>query len=125
MTEETPEAFGERRLDALNARYDPDHVKQIYLHDNAASRIESLRKLSEVRVHLEYGEKLGRSMLRKEEKPVEKTAALLSAAKTRVAKKEKKEFGDWNVSNPGSELSGGTRCYHQENQQRWIHLLNT
>lgn len=78
-----------------------------FSRDPLAWSIKSLRKLSEIRVHLENGEKLSRSMLRKEETQVEKRVPLLSAAKTRVAKKDKKEFGDWNVSIPGSGLSSG------------------
>ena len=78
-----------------------------FSRDPLAWSIKSLRKLSEIRVHLENGEKLSRSMLRKEETQVEKRVPLFSAAKTRVAKKDKKEFGDWNVSIPGSELSSG------------------
>ncbi|NLX75591.1 MAG: ISLre2 family transposase [Synergistaceae bacterium] len=68
---------------------------------------EGLEKLSAIRVHLENGNKLDRTMLRKKEiVEAEKMEPILSAAKS-WAQGNKKDVQDWSVRIPGSELSSG------------------
>ena len=69
---------------------------------------ESLEKLSSIRVHLENGGKLDRSMLRKKEViDKEEYLPLLSAAKSQISSRNNKEVDDWSIKIPGSELSSG------------------
>lgn len=68
---------------------------------------EGLERLSAIRVHLENGNRLDRSMLRKKEViEEEKIKPIISAAKSWV-QSNKKEVQDWSVRVPGSELSSG------------------
>lgn len=69
---------------------------------------QGLEKLSAIRVHLENGNTLDRSMLR-ENKRVDKEefTPILSAAQSKITSKNKKETQNWSVRVPGSELSSG------------------
>ena len=79
-----------------------------FSRDPMSWSLGGVRKLSEIRVHLENGGKLSRSMLHEtQELDNDKENPILSAAKSRVKSSRKVEPGDWRVTVPGSSLTSG------------------